>query len=188
MYTRNYFLDRFRKITYNMKKILFILCCAAALFSGCSAKKVNEDMAARDIPVEEQGLMDWIFYQVAPQLRTPNSNIGNRDTTRTKIKELTVNFKTNTCVLGKEISSSAGWIKNIYDKDEIPMANYACRSLCGPVDTTMALQNNKVTARPGFPGCAGTWPGPVLGWPRRSPVPVPGRCWPWDRTYCSPCP
>lgn len=131
-----------------MKKILFILCCAAALFSGCSAKKVNEDMAARDIPVEEQGLMDWIFYQVAPQLRTPNSNIGNRDTTRTKIKELTVNFKTNTCVLGKEISSSAGWIKNIYDKDEIPMANYACRSLYGPVDTTILMYNKDTVTIP----------------------------------------
>ena len=71
-------------------------------------------MAARAIPEEEQGMLDWVFYQVAPQLRTPNSKIGNRDTTRTKIKELTVNFENNTFILGKEIGSSTGWIKNVY--------------------------------------------------------------------------
>ena len=131
-----------------MRKILFILCCVAAVFSSCSAKKVNEDMAARAIPEEEQGMLDWVFYQVAPQLRTPNSKIGNRDTTRTKIKELTVNFENNTFILGKEIGSSTGWIKNVYDKDENPMANCICRSSDGPVDTTILLLDKDTVTIP----------------------------------------
>ena len=124
-----------------MKKILFILCCATALFSGCNAKKVNEDFAARSIPKEEQTLLNVVFYQIAPQLHTPISTLGGRDSTRAKIKELTVNIEYNSYLLGKKLKSSQSWIKNYYDEKEILIAHYTNRPPYETIDTVIGVRD-----------------------------------------------